>query len=146
MRVDYLHDGLSKVLLVKALDHGVSVMEFIATRSSKPRYSFVFHVLDLSQTPVVPVSTDIQVCMALEPRHLVLGMKRIPLGMTIHIVRRMYSALSSIWKLKCDTALPIFVNRMPTSNPLERVASTRPHIMIAANENERIYLANQPLY
>jgi hypothetical protein len=145
LRVYQLKDSLSKVLLIKTFDHGVSVMEFITTTSGKPRCTFLFHVFNLRQAPVVPVSTYVQLGMVFKPSHFVLGVKRVPLAMARHVVSRVYAALPSIWKPKVDSGFPIFTNGVTTSYPFQRVASTRPHVMVAANENKRIHLAYQPL-
>lgn len=145
MRVDDLQNSLPKVLLFKTFNESVSVMEFVATRTGKPRCCFTLYVLDMSQPPVVPVSAYVQVSMAFKPSHLILGMKRIPLGMAGHIMRRVYSALPTVRKVDTDSGFPIFSYGVKPRHPFERVTSTRPHIVIAANENERIHLLNQPL-
>lgn len=145
MRVNHLKNCLPKVLLFKAFDEGISVMEFVTSRSGKPCSSFLFHVLDLSKRPVVPMTTYVQVSMALESGHLVLGVKSVPLGMAFHVVRRVYSALSTIREVDSDFDLPIISYRVAPSNPFQRITRTTPHVMIAANENKRIHLAYQPL-
>ena len=86
MRINDLKNCLTKTLLFKSFDEGVSVMEFVASRSGKPRCSFLLHQFDLTQSPVVLVSTNVQRSVRLKLGHLVLGMKAVPLGMTRHIM------------------------------------------------------------
>ena len=145
MGINDLKNSLSKVLLIKSFDHSISVMELVTSTASKPSCCFLFHVLDLRQAPVMSVTTNVQVGVTLEPSHFILGMKRIPLAVSSHVVRRMYSTLSAIWKPKTDSSLPILTNGVTRRNPFQRVSRARPHVMVAANENKRIHLVYQPL-
>lgn len=145
MRVNDLKNSLPKVLLFKAFDKGVSVMEFVATRTGKPCCSLSFYIFNMSQPPIVPVTAYVQMSMTFKPSHLILGMKRIPLGMTRHIVRRVYAALPSVGKVDTYSGFPIFSYGVKTSHPFERISSARPHIVVAANENQRVHAVNQPL-
>jgi hypothetical protein len=144
IRVDDLQNSLPKVLLFKAFDEGISVMEFVTTRSRKPRCALSFYIFNLSQPPVVPVTAYVQMSMTFKPSHLILGMKRIPLGVALHVVRRVYAALPTIRKVDTDSGFPIFSYGVKTRHPFERISSTRPHIVVAANENQRVHAVNQP--
>jgi hypothetical protein len=145
VRINDLQDCLPKVLLFKAFDESISVMEFVASSSGKPSCGFLFHQLDLGQSPVMSMSTYIQMGSRLEPCHLILRMQRIPLAMTRHIMSGMYSALSSVWKNQSDSSFPIFSNSVGLGHPFKWITSTRPHVMVAANENHRIHFLDQPL-
>jgi hypothetical protein len=139
MRVNDLKDGVSKVLLFKTFDQRKVITEFVTTRSGKPRHFFLLHEFDLSERPIVTVATYIQMGVALEPGHFGLSMKRIPLRMSRHIVRSMDSALPAIGKLYADPSFPVFLDTVGTGHPFERIAGTTPHVVVAANQNERIY-------
>jgi hypothetical protein len=145
MRVNNLKDSLPKVLLFKTFDESVCVMEFVTSRSGKPSCSTLFHILDMAKRPVVSMTTYVQVGVSLKPSHLCLRVKSVPLGVTRHIVSRVYSALSSIWEVNPDLSFPILSYGVRPSNPFQRVTSTTPHVMIAANQNERVHLAYKPL-
>ena len=108
MRINDLHNGLPKVLLFKTFDESVGVMEFISSGSGKPSCGFAFHILNLCKPPIVAVATYIEMGMALESGHLVLGMKRVPLAVARHVMSRVYPALAAIRKLNADASLPIF--------------------------------------
>jgi hypothetical protein len=140
MRINDLHDCLPKTLLLKTFGERISVMEFVASRSGKPRCGFLLYEFDLTQSPVVPVAAYIERSVTFEPRHFVLSMKAIPLTVTRHIVRCMDAAISAVGKFKFDSSLPVFENRVRALHPFKGISGTRPHVMIAANENKRIHL------
>ena len=145
MRIYDLQNGLSKVLLLKAFNKGISVVELVAPRSGKPRSCFLLHKFDLSQSPVMSVTTYVKRSVTLETGHLVLGMKRIPLRVPRHVMRCVDSALAAIRERQLDPALPILHDGMGTREPFQWITGSSPHVMVAANENHRIHLINQPL-
>jgi hypothetical protein len=142
MRVNDLKDSLPKLLLFKSFGERIGVVVFVSSGTSKPSCGFLFHQFDLTQRPVVLVSTDIQRSIALESRHLILSMKSIPLGVARHVVRGMDATVSAVRKLQLNTSFPILKDGMRASKPFKGITSTRPHVMIAANENKRVHLLN----
>jgi hypothetical protein len=142
MRVNDLKNGVSKVLLLKTFDQRKVITEFVTTRSGKPRHFLLLHEFDLSESPIVTVATYVKMSVAFEAGHFGLGMKRIPLRMARHIVRSMDSALPAIGEIYADPSFPVFLDTVGTGHPFERVASTTPHVMVAANQNQRVYVFN----
>src|SRR6056300_139751 len=102
MRVNDLHNCLSKTLLFKTFGERIGVVVFVTSRSRKPSCGFLFYEFDLTQSPVVLVSTNIQRSVTLEPRHFVLRMKSIPLAMPRHIVRSVNATVSSVRELQLN--------------------------------------------
>jgi hypothetical protein len=142
MRVNDLHNCLPKTLLFKTFGERIGVMVFVTSSPCKPSCGFLFYEFDLSQSPVMFMSTYIQRSIAFKSRHLVLSMKRIPLAMPRHIMRRVNATVSAVRELQLDSGFPILKDSMRAGKPFKGITRARPHIMIAANQNHRLHLVN----